>query len=93
MQGKFHELFTLSIYFQTIKEELEKRKKNLEQQARRIASTAAEGSTIIRGDQQMEQSPVHSVLTNFAMFVGLAVFAFAVKYVLRSIATQEYIQQ
>nr|QBH73223.1 ubiquitin-conjugating enzyme E2 j2 [Encarsia formosa] len=85
----FCELFPDTV--ETIKKELERRKE-LETQARHRSVTAQSG-TIIRSEDQVDQSPLHSTLTNVAMFIGLAVFAFAVKYVFRSIATQEYIQQ
>ncbi|OXU28526.1 hypothetical protein TSAR_008971 [Trichomalopsis sarcophagae] len=86
----FCELFPDTVI--TIKKELERRKELHEKQARH-RSTTNEGSSLIRGEQPVDQSPLHSALANFAMFIGLAVFAFAVKYVLRNIATQEYIQQ
>ncbi|XP_011499227.1 PREDICTED: ubiquitin-conjugating enzyme E2 J2-like [Ceratosolen solmsi marchali] len=85
----FCELFPDTVV--TIKKELERRKE-LEKQARH-RSTTSDGSSLIRDEQQMDQSSLQSVLTNFAMIIGLAIFAFAVKYVLRSIATQEYIKQ
>ena len=78
-------------FIQAIKKELEHRKE-LEQQARH-RSTSPEGMTLITDDKQTEQSPLHSALTNLAMFFGVAIFAFTVKYVLRSIATQEYYQE
>ncbi|XP_014207384.1 ubiquitin-conjugating enzyme E2 J2 [Copidosoma floridanum] len=85
----FCELFPDTVA--SIKKELERRKE-LEKQARH-QSTMSEGSNIVRGEQQTEQSSLQSTLTNIAMLVGVAVFGFAVKYVLRSIATQEYVQQ
>ncbi|XP_058792507.1 ubiquitin-conjugating enzyme E2 J2-like [Phymastichus coffea] len=85
----FCELFPDTV--QTIKKELEHRKE-LEKQARH-RSTTAEGSTTVPDHQLWDQTPLHSALTNLVVIIGLAVFALAVKYVLRSIATQEYIQQ
>ncbi|KAJ8687863.1 hypothetical protein QAD02_023658 [Eretmocerus hayati] len=85
----FCELFPDTV--ETIKKELERRRE-LERQARH-RSALSDNPALIRDQQQMDQSPLQSALTNFAMLVGLAVFAFAVKYVLRSISTQEYIQQ
>lgn len=71
---------------QTIKAELERRKE-LEKQARH-QSTTSEVSSLIRDQFQREQSPLHSALANLVVLIGFAAFAYTVKYVLRSIATE-----
>lgn len=80
----FCELFPETVL--GIKAELERRKE-LEKQARH-SSTAAEVSSLIRDQFQREQSPLHSALTNLVVIIGFAAFAYTVKYVLRSIATE-----
>ncbi|XP_015522186.1 ubiquitin-conjugating enzyme E2 J2 [Neodiprion pinetum] len=80
----FCELFPDTV--SAIKAELEHRKE-LEKQARH-QSTASEVSSLIRDQFQREQSPLHSALTNLIVIVGFAAFAYTVKYVLRSIATE-----
>lgn len=71
---------------QAIEAELERRKE-LEKQARH-QSTASEVSSLIRDQLQREQSPLHSALANLVVIIGFAAFAYTVKYVLRSIATE-----
>ncbi|XP_046742037.1 ubiquitin-conjugating enzyme E2 J2 [Diprion similis] len=80
----FCELFPDTV--SAIKAELERRKE-LEKQARH-QSTASEVSSLIRDQFQREQSPLHSALTNLIVIIGFAAFAYTVKYVLRSIATE-----
>ncbi|XP_066583247.1 ubiquitin-conjugating enzyme E2 J2-like [Prorops nasuta] len=80
----FCELFPETV--EVIKAELERRKE-LEKQARHH-STAAEVSSLIRDQLQRDQSPLHSALTNLIVIIGFAAFAYTVKYVLRSIATE-----
>lgn len=71
---------------QTIKAELEHRKE-LEKQARH-QSTASEVSSLLRDQLQRDQSPLYNVLTNLVVIIGFAAFAFTVKYVLWSVATE-----
>ncbi|XP_034945530.1 ubiquitin-conjugating enzyme E2 J2-like [Chelonus insularis] len=66
--------------------ELEHRKK--QEMLRRHQSTTSEVSSLIRNQLNREQSPIHSALTNVAIIIGFAAFAYIVKYVLRSIATE-----
>ncbi|XP_012220763.1 ubiquitin-conjugating enzyme E2 J2 [Linepithema humile] len=80
----FCELFPETV--ETIKAELERRKE-LEKQARH-QSTTSEVSSLIRDQFQREQSPLHSALANLVVLIGFAAFAYTVKYVLRSIATE-----
>lgn len=72
--------------FQAIKVELERRRE-LQKQLRH-SSTTSDVSSLIRDQLQTEQGPFYSAITNLVVFVGFAVFAYAVKYVLRSIATE-----
>lgn len=72
--------------FQAIKVELERRKE-LEKQARH-QSTTSEVSSLIRDQFQIDQSPLHSAITNLVVVIGFAAFAYAVKYVLRNIAME-----
>ncbi|XP_014296145.1 ubiquitin-conjugating enzyme E2 J2-like [Microplitis mediator] len=69
-----------------INSELESRKER-EMQTRH-QSTTSEVSSLIRNQLNREQSPIHSALTNLAVIVGFAAFAYTVKYVLRSIAME-----
>ncbi|XP_035727826.1 ubiquitin-conjugating enzyme E2 J2-like isoform X2 [Vespa mandarinia] len=80
----FCELFPETV--EIIKVELERRKE-LEKQARH-QSTASEVSSLIRDQLHREQSPLHGAITNLVVLIGFAAFAFIVKYVLRSIATE-----
>ncbi|KAL2749377.1 ubiquitin-conjugating enzyme E2 J2 [Vespula maculifrons] len=80
----FCELFPETV--EVIKAELERRKE-LEKQARH-QSTASEVSSLIRDQLHREQSPLHGAITNLVVLVGFAAFAFIVKCVLRSIATE-----
>lgn len=79
----FCELFPDTV--ETIKIELERRKE-LEKQ--RHQSTASEVSSLIRDQLQRDQSPLQSALANLVVIIGFAAFAYTVKYVLRSIATE-----
>ncbi|KAF7993236.1 hypothetical protein HCN44_006296 [Aphidius gifuensis] len=63
--------------------ELERRKE-AEKQTRQ--STTAEVSNLIRDQLQREQSPLNGAMTNLAIIIGFAAFAYTVKYVLRNIA-------
>ncbi|KAG6803125.1 ubiquitin-conjugating enzyme E2 J2-like [Apis laboriosa] len=80
----FCELFPETV--ETIKAELEHRKE-LEKQARH-QSTASEVSSLLRDQLQRDQSPLYNVLTNLVVIIGFAAFAFTVKYVLWSVATE-----
>lgn len=40
------------------------------------------------GRHQPQQSPLHSALANICVIIGFAAFAYTVKYVLRTIATE-----
>lgn len=80
----FCELFPETV--ETIKAELEHRKE-LEKQARH-QSTASEVSSLLRDQLQRDQSPLYNVLTNLVVIIGFAAFAFIVKYVLWSVATE-----
>ncbi|KZC04491.1 PREDICTED: ubiquitin-conjugating enzyme E2 J2-like [Dufourea novaeangliae] len=80
----FCELFPETV--EVIKAELERRKE-LEKQTRHPSMTS-EVSSLIRDQLQREQSPLHRVLTNVFAIVGFVAFAYAVKYVLRSIAIE-----
>lgn len=64
--------------------ELERRKE-AEKQTRH-QSTTAEVSNLIRDQLQREQSPLNGAMTNLAIIIGFAAFAYTVKYVLRNIA-------
>lgn len=80
----FCELFPETV--ESIRAELERRKE-LEKQARH-QSTVSDVSSLIRDRLQREQSPLHGALSNLLVIVGFAAFAYMVKYVLRSIATE-----
>ncbi|XP_033221994.1 ubiquitin-conjugating enzyme E2 J2-like [Belonocnema kinseyi] len=80
----FCELFPETVA--AIKVELERRKE-LEKQARHH-STTSEVSSLIRDQFQIDQSPLHSAITNLVVVIGFAAFAYAVKYVLRNIAME-----
>ncbi|KAF3428557.1 hypothetical protein E2986_05077 [Frieseomelitta varia] len=80
----FCELFPETV--ETIKAELEHRKE-LEKQARR-QTTNSEVSSLLRDQLQRDQGPLYSVLTNFIVIIGFAAFAYTVKYVLWSVATE-----
>ncbi|KAK9305550.1 hypothetical protein QLX08_003349 [Tetragonisca angustula] len=80
----FCDLFPETV--ETIKAELEHRKE-LEKQARR-QTTNSEVSSLLRDQLQRDQGPLYSVLTNFIVIVGFAAFAYTVKYVLWSVATE-----
>lgn len=80
----FCELFPETV--SDIKKELERRKE-LEKQARHQLTTS-EVSSLIRDQFQIDQSPLHSAITNLVVVIGFAAFAYAVKYVLRNIALE-----
>ncbi|XP_043461247.1 ubiquitin-conjugating enzyme E2 J2-like [Leptopilina heterotoma] len=80
----FCELFPETV--SDIKKELERRKE-LEKQARHQL-TSSEVSSLIRDQFQIDQSPLHSAITNLVVVIGFAAFAYAVKYVLRNIALE-----
>ncbi|KAK1123508.1 Ubiquitin-conjugating enzyme E2 J2 [Melipona quadrifasciata] len=80
----FCELFPETV--ETIKAELEHRKE-LEKQARH-QTTTSEVSSLLRDQLQRDQSPLYSVLTNVIVIIGFAAFAYTVKYVLWSVATE-----
>lgn len=80
----FCELFPETV--ETLKAELEHRKE-LEKQARH-QTTTSEVSSLLRDQLQRDQSPLYSVLTNVIVIIGFAAFAYTVKYVLWSVATE-----
>ncbi|XP_051172021.1 ubiquitin-conjugating enzyme E2 J2-like [Leptopilina boulardi] len=80
----FCELFPETV--SDIKKELE-RQKELEKQARHQL-TSSEVSSLIRDQFQIDQSPLHSAITNLVVVIGFAAFAYVVKYVLRNIALE-----
>ncbi|XP_015123016.1 ubiquitin-conjugating enzyme E2 J2 isoform X1 [Diachasma alloeum] len=78
----FCELFPDTVV--EIRNELERRKE-LDQQTRH-QSTTSEMSSLLREQFQRDQSPLNGAMTNLAIIIGFAVFAYIVKYVLRNIA-------
>ncbi|KAK0167293.1 hypothetical protein PV327_004711 [Microctonus hyperodae] len=65
---------------------LEQRKER-EMQARPQIN-APEVTSLSRDQLQRDQNPIHSALTNLGIIVGVAAFAYTVKYVLRNIAME-----
>ncbi|XP_063983572.1 ubiquitin-conjugating enzyme E2 J2 [Diachasmimorpha longicaudata] len=78
----FCELFPDTVV--EINVELERRKK-LDQQSRQ-QSTTSDMSSLVLEQSQRDQSPLNGAMTNLAIIVGFAAFAYTVKYVLRNIA-------
>jgi ubiquitin-conjugating enzyme E2 J2 len=76
--------------FQNIKTELERRAE-AERAARSNPQsvTANDMQTLLRNQfGNNDQSPLYSAITNICVIIGFAAFAYTVKYVLRSIATE-----
>lgn len=71
---------------QEIHVELEHRKQREKQTIH--PTTTSDVSSLMDDQLQRDQSPLHSALTNLAIIVGFAAFAYTVKYVLRSIAME-----
>ena len=74
---------------QSIKTEL-KRRADAEQAARSNPQsvTSNDMHALLRNQfGHNDQSPLHSAITNICVIIGFAAFAYTVKYVLRSIAT------
>ncbi|XP_063242463.1 ubiquitin-conjugating enzyme E2 J2-like [Bacillus rossius redtenbacheri] len=72
-----------------IKTELERRAE-AERSARNTSQSVSSSDmqTLFRNQfGHNEQSPLHSAITNICVIIGVAAFAYTVKYVLRSIAT------
>lgn len=76
--------------FQIIKKELERRAE-AENAARNNPQSIPSNDvqSVLRNQfaQNQDQSPLQSALTNIFVIIGFAAFAYTVKYVLRSIAT------
>ncbi|KAK0087287.1 hypothetical protein PV325_001324 [Microctonus aethiopoides] len=62
-------------------------RKEREMQARPQIN-APEVTSLSRDQLQRDQNPIHSALTNLGIIVGVAAFAYTVKYVLRNIAME-----
>ncbi|XP_014225920.1 ubiquitin-conjugating enzyme E2 J2 [Trichogramma pretiosum] len=84
----FCELFPETVTI--IETELERRKE-LETKAKLQAGSNRTTNT--NQEDQMDQSHLQTVMSNFLIVIGLALFAIVVKYVLRNIKTQEYVDQ
>ncbi|KAL7304569.1 hypothetical protein TKK_0003352 [Trichogramma kaykai] len=84
----FCELFPETVTI--IETELERRKE-LETKAKLQAGSTRTTNT--NQEDQMDQSHLQTVMSNFLIVIGLALFAIVVKYVLRNIKTQEYVDQ
>lgn len=51
-------------------------------------STGARTADFLRQQIANEQSPLHSALANIGVVIGFVAFAYAVKYVLRSLTAE-----
>ena len=77
--------FLHSVTKQEIKAEIKRREEELAKSSQNVSTAGGAGASSVNNMNEQQGTFLGSTLTNIAVIVGFAAFAYTVKYVLRSI--------